>query len=441
MSLPKDFIWGFGTASYQIEGAISSDGRLPSIWDTFCNIPGKIADASSGAVACDSYNRTTDDIALLKQYGAKAYRFSISSRVVPLGGRNDPLNEAGLRHYVNFVDALLEAGIQPMVTLYQWDLPEALQQRYGGLLDKDEFVADFAQYAQTLFRALPKVKIWMTFTEPWIISVFRYNRGVFAPSRCSDRLVASISASAIRLMLLVAPSGDSSLECWIVGHNILLAHATAVKIYREEFQSMDGGDWAYPFDTDDENDRAACHRFIDFFLGWFADPIYRGCYPATMKHQLGNRLPTWQPEEIKLVKRSNDFFALDYYSSTFVKHKDVPPSLDDYMGNVEVTWHNIRGEEVGPESGLYYMRPNAEGLRHLLNWIADRYGPKIYIVENGTSIKGENAMPMSKALDDSFRCDFYRNHINAIIKARVEDKSLLDNFEWADSYKTRFSVT
>ncbi|KAJ0282365.1 hypothetical protein Brms1b_005510 [Colletotrichum noveboracense] len=221
---------------------------------------------------------------------------------------------------------------------------------------------------------------------------------------------------------------------------------------------MDGGeigitlncDWAYPFDTDDEKDSAACHRFIDFFLGWFADPIYRGCYSDTMKHQLGNRLPTWQPEEIKLVKGSNDFFALDYYSSTFVKHKDVPPSLDDYMRNVEVTWHNVRGEEVGPESGLYYMRPNAEGLRHLLNWIADRYGPKIYIVENGTSIKGENAMPMPEVLDDSFRCDFYRNHIDAVVKARVEDEvnvmaymawSLLDNFEWADGYKTRFGVT
>lgn len=151
------------------------------------------------------------------------------SRVIPKGGRNDPVNEKGLQHYVQFVDDLLQAGIQPMITLYQWDLPETLQQRYGGLLDKENFVADFAHYARTVFSALsPKVKIWMTFTEPWIVSVFGYNRGVFAPGRSSDRSTA--------------PEGDSSRECWIAGHNILLAHATAVEIYREEFKPKDGGE-------------------------------------------------------------------------------------------------------------------------------------------------------------------------------------------------------
>lgn len=134
----------------------------------------------------------------------------------------------GVQHYVKLVDDLLEAGIQPMVTLYQWDLPETLQQRYGGLLNKTEFVADFANYARTMFRALGKVKIWMTFTEPWIVSAFGYNRGVFAPGRCSDRSKA--------------PEGDSSRECWIVGHNILLAHASAVKIFREEFKPTGGGE-------------------------------------------------------------------------------------------------------------------------------------------------------------------------------------------------------
>ncbi|KAH6869679.1 putative beta-glucosidase [Thelonectria olida] len=446
MSLPKDFIWGFGTASYQIEGAIARDGRLPSIWDTFCEIPGKIADGSSGAIACDSYDRTADDIALLKQYGAKAYRFSISwSRVIPRGGRNDPVNEKGLQHYVKFVNDLLQAGIQPMVTLYQWDLPETLQQRYGGLLDKKEFVADFAQYARTVFKALSsKVKIWMTFTEPWIVSVFGYNRGVFAPGRSSDRSMA--------------PEGDSSRECWVVGHNILLAHATAVKIYREEFKPTDRGeigitlncDWAYPFNPDDARDQAACSRFIDFFLGWFADPIYRGSYPESMKQQLSDRLPDWTLEEINLVKGSNDFFALDYYSSRFIKHKESPPTADDYLGNVELYWENIKGEAIGPESGLYYMRPNPQGMRKLLKWITDNYGPKIYIVENGTSIKGENDLPISEAVEDTFRCEFYRSHIESVVKARIEDGvnvmaymawSLLDNFEWADGYGTRFGVT
>ncbi|KAG4259351.1 glycosyl hydrolase family 1 [Fusarium proliferatum] len=428
MSLPKEFIWGFGTASYQIEGAVDKDGRLPSIWDEFCRRPGKIADSSSGVVACNSYERTFDDIALLKQYGARAYRFSISwPRVIPRGGRQDPVNEKGLQHYVQFVDDLLAAGIQPMVTLYQWDLPQALHERYGGPLCKSEFVADFAHYARTVFKALsPKVKIWMTFTEPWIISTFGYNRGVFAPGRSSDRSKD--------------PEGDT------------------VKIYRDEFKHSSGGeigitlscDWAYPSNPDDEKDHIACSRFIDFFLGWFADPIYRGYYPESMREQLSDRLPVWTAEEINLVKGSNDFFALDYYSSTFVKHRDSPPSADDFMGNTELTWENGKGETVGRESGLYYMRSNPQGLRHLLNWIHDNYRPKVYIMENGTSIKGENDLPVDKIVEDTFRCDFYRSHIESVVRASVEDGvdikgylawSLLDNFEWAEGYRTRFGVT
>lgn len=214
--------------SYQIEGAPEEDGRGPSIWDKFCKIPGKIADASSGDVACDSYHRTAEDIALLKETGARGYRFSISwSRVIPLGGRNDPINPAGLAFYQKFVDDLLAEGIIPMVTLFHWDLPAELDERYGGLLNKEEFVADYANYARVLFKALPKVKHWITFNEPWCSSILGYNTGLFAPGHTSDR-----SKSAV---------GDSSRECWIVGHNFLVAHGTAVKIYREEFKAEQGG--------------------------------------------------------------------------------------------------------------------------------------------------------------------------------------------------------
>ncbi|KAI7152812.1 glycoside hydrolase family 1 protein, partial [Hortaea werneckii] len=142
--LPKDFLWGYATASYQIEGAPHEDGRGDSIWDTFCKIPGKIADGTSGDVACDSYHRYKEDVALLKQLGAKAYRFSISwSRVIPLGGRKDPINEAGLQYYVNLVDELVANGIVPMITLFHWDLPQALYDRYGGFLNKEEYVQDY----------------------------------------------------------------------------------------------------------------------------------------------------------------------------------------------------------------------------------------------------------------------------------------------------------
>lgn len=167
---------------------------------------------------------------MLKKTGARAYRFSISwSRVIPLGGRNDPVNQAGLQHYVKFVDDLLAAGIVPFVTLFHWDLPDELEKRYGGFLDNEEFVADFANYARVMFEAMgSRVKHWITFNEPWCSAVLGYSVGQFAPGHTSNRDKS--------------PVGDSSTEPWIVGHHILLAHATAVKIYREEFKAKDGGE-------------------------------------------------------------------------------------------------------------------------------------------------------------------------------------------------------
>lgn len=157
------------------------------------------------------------------------FYFPRRSRVIPLGGRNDPINEKGLQFYVKFVDDLLAAGITPLVTLFHWDLPDELDKRYGGLLNKEEFVADYANYARVIFNALShKVKYWITFNEPWCSSVLGYNVGQFAPGRTSDRNRN--------------PEGDGSTEPWIVGHNLLVAHGTVVKIYREEFKQRDGGE-------------------------------------------------------------------------------------------------------------------------------------------------------------------------------------------------------
>ena len=215
--------------SYQIEGAPHEDGRADSIWDSFCRIPGKIADGSSGDVACDSYHRTAEDIALLKETKAKAYRFSLSwSRIIPLGGRNDPVNEKGLQHYVKFVDDLHAAGIEPMITLFHWDLPDNLHKRYGGMLNKEEFVKDFENYARVCFKAFgSRVKFWITFNEPWCSSILGYSTGLFAPGRTSDRTKSA--------------EGDSSTEPWIVGHSLLIAHGAAVKAYRDDFKAKDGG--------------------------------------------------------------------------------------------------------------------------------------------------------------------------------------------------------
>ncbi|KAL3467278.1 glycoside hydrolase superfamily [Aspergillus heterothallicus] len=437
MVLPQDFLWGYGTASYQIEGAVTDGGRGRSIWDTFCSIPGKIADGTDGRVACDSYHRTAEDIALLKEYGAKAYRFSISwPRIIPLGGRNDPVNQQGLQHYVRFVDDLLAANIIPLVTLYQWDLPQALHDIYGGPLDKEEFVADFANYARVMFEALgSKVKHWTTFTEPHNIAATGYNIGTYAPGRCSDRRRS--------------PSGDGSREPWIVGHSILLAHATAVKTYREKFNME--ADGKIRITLNDARDLTARDRYLDFTVKWFADPIYYGHYPQTMIVQLGDRLPSWTPAEIALVHGSSDFFALDYYTSTFIKHRLSTPDVDDYLGNTEMLQENFHGESIGPETDSAWLRACPQGLRKLLNWINKTYnGPDIYILENGTSLRGEDDLPIERILQDDFRCDFYSDHINEVIKAWKEDGinikgymawSFMDNFEWNDGFQVRFGVT
>ncbi|KAI0911438.1 family 1 glycosyl hydrolase [Ustulina deusta] len=446
MSLPSDFQWGFATAAFQVEGATEKEGRGPTIWDKFCAIEGKIADKSDGSVACDSYNRTAEDIALLKTVKAKAYRFSLSwARIIPLGGRNDPINQKGIDHYAKFVDDLLEAGITPFITLLHWDVPDGLEQRYGGLLNRKEFPLDFEHYARVVFKAIPKCKNWITFNEPFCSSILGYNTGLFAPGHTSDRTKF--------------PVGDSSREPWAVGHNILVAHGRAVKVYREEFKPADkgqigitlNGDWAYPWDPEDPEDIAAADRKIEFAISWFADPVYFGKYPDSMRKQLGDRLPEFTPEEAALVKGSNDFYGMNHYTADYVKHGTGEAAPDDFLGNLTTHSTNKHGEVIGPETQSFWLRPNPQGFRNLINWLSKRYGyPPIYVTENGTSIKGENDLSFAQILDDQFRVDYFRDYVRAMAAAVADDGcdvrgymawSLMDNFEWAEGYETRFGVT
>jgi len=243
------------------------------------------------------------------------------SRVIPLGGRDDPVNDKGLQYYVDLVDELLANGIQPMVTLFHWDLPQGLHDRYGGLLNKEEYVKDFVSYSKLMFKTLgSKVKFWITYNEPWCSSVLGYSIGQFAPGHTSDRSKSEV--------------GDSSTEPWTVGHNILIAHGAAVKAYREEFKEKDGGvigitlngDWVEPWDSEEPKDVEACERKLEFAISWFADPVYFGEYPASMRKQLGDRLPQFTEEEKALVKGSNDFYGMYVSSTSSVDMSDLPAS-------------------------------------------------------------------------------------------------------------------
>jgi beta-glucosidase len=348
------------------------------------------------------------------------------------------VNEKGVQHYVKFVDDLLAAGIIPMITLFHWDLPEELDKRYGGLLNKEEFPLDFANYARVVFNALSsKVKLWITFNEPWCSSILGYNTGFFAPGRTSDRTKSK--------------EGDSSRECWIAGHNILLAHGAAVKIYREEFKPKDNGeigitlngklrliqlyisgkgetyisrtgDWTEPWDPENPLDIEACERKLEFAISWFADPVYFGKYPDSMVKQLGDRLPSFTEEEAALLKGSNDFYGMNHYCANYIKNKTTEPELDDFLGNLESLMEDKDGNSIGPETESFWLRPHPIGFRKLLKWLSDRYGqPKIYVTENGTSLKGENELPLDELLNDEFRAEYFRGYIGALADSFSKD--------------------
>ncbi|OAX32161.1 glycoside hydrolase family 1 protein [Rhizopogon vinicolor AM-OR11-026] len=437
--LPKDFIWGFATASFQIEGSTNVDGRGKSIWDDFSKQPGKTMDGRDGDVATDSYRLWKEDIALLAQYGVKSYRFSLSwSRIIPLGGLDDPINPQGIAFYSNFIDTLLENDIIPFVTLYHWDLPQALHDRYGGWLNKDKIVQDYVRYAKVCFEAFgDRVKHWLTINEPWCISILGYGRGIFAPGRSSDRTKS--------------PEGDSSTEPWIVGHNVILSHAYAVKLYREEFKAAQGGqigitlngDWSMPYDDSPQNVEAAQHA-LDVAIAIhqcfiLQDPIYLGHYPDYIKQMLRDRLPVFTLEELAVVKGSSDFYGMNTYTTNLCR----AGGNDEFQGFVEYTFSRPDGSQLGTQAHCAWLQDYPEGFRY-------RYNLPIYVTENGFAVKDEHMKPIEEALQDNDRVNYFKGITNSLKGAVLEDGidvrayfpwSFVDNFEWADGYITRFGVT
>jgi beta-glucosidase/6-phospho-beta-glucosidase/beta-galactosidase len=453
---PPNFLFGAATAAYQVEGAAFEGGRGLSIWDEFSHLQGKVFNNDHGDVAVDQYHRYEADIAMMKSMGLKVYRFSISwSRILPNGTL--PVNQVAIDYYSSFINALLEADIVPFVTLYHWDLPIALHYQLGGWLNSD-ISTHFQQYADVCFKAFgDRVKHWITFNEPWAFAWLGYGLGSHAPGRCSDRARCA--------------AGDSAREPYVVGHNVLLAHAHAVKLYRTKYASQQGRigitlncDWTTPLTSRDE-DVAAAQRGVEFQLGWFADPIFLGDYPASMKAWIGDRLPEFTDSEKKLLHGSHDFFGLNHYSTSFAyasndtvaTFTDADPNLSSrpplagwlYDRGLKTTFVGTDGQLIGPKADCTWHAVVPWGFGKLLRWIHHRYNaPSIFITENGVAVPNESALSLKDALNDNFRVNFYRSYLRAMSDAmasgvRVEGYmawSFLDNFEWADGYNKRFGM-
>ncbi|KAL4947194.1 glycoside hydrolase superfamily [Aspergillus filifer] len=446
--LPTDFQLGFATASYQIEGAVKEDGRGPCIWDSFCHLEPSRTKGANGDVACNHYHRLDEDLDLLKRYGADVYRLSIAwSRVIPLGGRNDPVNEAGIDFYNRVIDGCLARGITPWVTLYHWDLPQALHDSYGGWLNIEESQKDFESYARLCYtRFGDRVKHWITLNEPWIISIVGYASGINAPGRSSVNPQST--------------EGDTATEPWIVGKALIMSHARAAAAYNRDFRASQNGqigislngDFYEPWDAEEPQDIEAAERRMQFHIGWWANPIFlQQDYPECMRLQLKDRLPPFTAKDMDILGAAEvDFYGMNYYTSQFARHKEGIPSDTDYTGHLDELQTNKEGRSVGLESGIPWLRSCPDLFRKHLARVYRIYGKPIYVTENGCPCPGEDKMTREESIQDDYRTTYFKQHLDAIDKAIAEDGviaqgyfawSLLDNLEWSDGYGPRFGVT
>jgi beta-glucosidase len=373
-----------------------------------------VRDGTTGDVACDHYRRYLDDVALMRSLGTNAYRFSISwSRVMPQGRRG--VNAAGLDFYDRLVDALLADGIEPMVTLYHWDLPAALDD-LGGWLNP-EVTRWFAEYASVMFRKLDgRVKMWATINEPWVITDGGYLYGALAPGH------------------------RSRFEAPIASRNLLRSHAEAVKVYRAEGRHRIGIvvnlEPKYPA-SDDPADRAAAARADAYMNRQYLDPIFLGRDPDELAAMFGEAWPRWPADDLTLIRQPIDFLGVNYYTRSVTRFDSDAWLLQAAPVPQKRATYTETGWEVF-----------APALTDTLVWVKDRYGnPPTYVTENGAAFFDPPALE-GDHLADPLRVDYLRKHITAVHSAMAQGVdvrgyfvwSLLDNFEWSLGYSKRFGI-
>ncbi|WP_228180347.1 GH1 family beta-glucosidase [Streptomyces anulatus] len=413
--LPADFVWGASTASYQVEGATREDGRGPSVWDTFTARPGAIRDGHTGEVACDHYHRYEQDLDLMAEAGLTGYRFSIAWPRIQPTGRGE-VNTKGLDFYDRLVDGLLSRGIEPVPTLFHWDLPQALEDE-GGWLNRDT-AHRFAEYAAIAADRLgDRVRTWITLNEPFIHMVWGYGLGTHAPGR------------------------TLFLDCLPVAHHQLLGHGLALRELRDrglEVMISNNCTPVWPA-SDAHADHAAAQAYDNLHNRLFNDPILEGAYPDLTAFGAEVTLDAWiQDGDMDLISAPLDALGVNYYNPTRIKAPAAPDGLPFEEAPIEGYRRTAFDWPVVPD-----------GLRELLVTLKDRYPtalPPLYITENGCSAE-DVLTPDGKVLDPD-RVDYLDTHLQAVDAAVAQGVdvrgyftwTLLDNFEWAEGYHQRFGL-
>ena len=435
-TFPPGFLFGAATAAYQIEGAAHEDGRTDSIWDAFARVPGAVVGAENGDVACDHYHRYAQDVAMMADLGLQTYRFSTSwSRVRPDGGA---VNAKGLAFYSRLVDELLEKNIKPWLTLYHWDLPQALEDK-GGWANRDTAYL-FAEYAASVHDVLgDRVDSWTTLNEPWCSSFLSYIAGEHAPGRQDP--AAGLAAA----------------------HHLLLGHGLAVEELRSRDSNLGLGitlnlTVADPVDPDDASDLDAARRIDGQFNRFFLDPLFRGSYPVDVLDDVAGLgfEDVVQPGDLEIISTPIDVLGVNYYHGESVSAHPGPlgeraaapserPKRSPFPAADGVFWHP-RGLPVTAMD--WEVQP--EGLTRLLRRVHREYtsptGTGIYVTENGAAYN--DVVSDDGSVHDADRVEFLREHLAAILDA-IDDGvpvggyfywSLMDNFEWAWGYEKRFGI-
>ena len=406
------FTWGVSTSSYQIEGAANEGGRGPSIWDTFSRIPGAVANADNGDIACDHYHRYNEDLDLMKWLGVGAYHFSIAwPRVIPTG--SGPLNKVGMDFYDRLIDGALERGITPWPTLYHWDLPQALQDKGGW--NNRECAHWFAEYSYLMAEAFSdRVKNWVTINEPFCSAWLGHLYGVMAPG--IKDLQTGINAS----------------------HHLLLGHGLAVRAIREAASDVKVGITLNftPAITlgDSAEDQLAVQLADGFDNRWFGDPVFKASYPQDIVSAFNKEVPI-HAGDMQIISTPVDFLGLNYYFRQTVAYDSSAQPLP-YK---QVIAPNVERTGMGWEV-------HAETFTDLLTRINKDYAPKeIFITENGSAWDDE---VVDGKVDDPNRVRYLERHIDAMFDAKKQGVpisgyfawSLMDNYEWAYGYAKRFGL-